>query len=186
MSSKLAVIAMAAALATGAAAAADPERWLHVNVAERTGEAERVSVNLPLSLVEEVLPLVNAHHFRGGKIRIEDAQLQGTDLKGIWKALRSTRDAEFVTVEGADEDVKVAKSGGFMVVKVAGHGEHPENVDVRVPLDVVDALFAGDAAELDVMAAVKALASRPDGDIVIVHDDDADVRVWIDSVASAK
>ena len=35
------------------------ERWLHVRVEEGGADGERVSVNIPLSIIESVLPLID-------------------------------------------------------------------------------------------------------------------------------
>jgi len=56
-------------------------------------------------------------------------------------------------------------------------------VRVRFPLDVVDALLSGGENELDLIAALDALADHGGGDLVTVESDDESIRVWIDTDA---
>ena len=168
-------------LSASTALTAQADRWLHVRVEDSGEKAETVSVNIPLSLVEQVLPLIHDERIKGGRVRLDGADLDGTDLRALWKAVRESKDAEYVTVEGRDDNVRVAKSGGYFLVKASGKGEKHERVDVKVTLGVVDALFSGGKDEVDVRAAVRALADLSDTDIVTVHDDESHVRIWIDS-----
>lgn len=61
-----------------------------------------------------------------------------------------------------------------------------ENVDVKIPLTVVNALVAPGNNELDVVAAIKALAAHGDTEIVNVKDGNNTVRVWLDSKSAAE
>jgi len=170
-----------AALAWTAAPAATGDLWLHVRVEEAGESAEKVNVNIPLSLVEEILPAIESHELHGGKVRVDADEFEGTDLRAVWEAIRKTRDAEFVTVESPDENVRVAKEGNFLVVHATDRGDEAETVDVRIPLSVVDALFSAGPGELDVLAAIRALGEHAGGDLVTVRSSDANVRVWIDT-----
>ncbi len=175
--------AIGLALAAGAARTAASEPWLHVHVVESGGDGETVRVNVPIELVEKVLPLIRHERLREGKVRIEmgDSDFSTADLRAVWQAVRTSRDAEYVTVEGPDEKVRVAKRGEEILVLVDGTAQKAEKVEARIPLDVLDALFSGPEEELDVQAAIRVLARRGSGDIVTVEDGDTRVRVWIDS-----
>lgn len=156
------------------------ERWLHVHVVEEGGSGDTVRVNLPLSTIESLLPLVQAEGLQGGKFRLEGDDLEGVDVHAIWKALRETGDADFVTVDGTDGHVRVSRSGRFLLATVEGRDDDRETVKVRVPIAVVDALFSGPDDEIDLVAAVRALGDY-DGDIVRVEGGDSRVRVWVDA-----
>src|SRR5437867_2055114 len=179
-------LALASAASRSAAPLSGADRWIHVRV-EQTGERpESVRVNVPLSLVEKVAPLVQEEGLRHGKVRLGFSELGSVDLRAAWKALKETGDAEFVTVEGADGTVRVAREGDYLVVRVAdskekskGNGEQGARVDARLPLDVVDALLSGSPDELDVLAGVRALAAH-EGDLITVKDRESVVHVWID------
>jgi hypothetical protein len=118
-------------------------------------------------------------------------------------------DGEFVTVNGTDEDVRVAKQDGFLLVHVTEksgrlhhHGKALKNhdeknspekesaeagahtvshVEVKVPMKVVDALFSAGKDELDIVAGLRALAAQGDTELVSVKDEENTVRVWVDS-----
>ncbi len=180
----LACVAGAVLLSLSSAAAA--EKWLHVRVEENGSRGERVSVNVPLELVERMLPLISIDELQHGKLDLDD-HLEGIDLRELAAALRDAPDADFVTVEREDENVRVSKEGEFLVVRVQEQGRHSdEKVRVRIPLAVVDALFGGEPHELDLLAALEALGEYSDSALVDVETDDGSVRVWIDSNESGQ
>ncbi|MFQ5350085.1 MAG: hypothetical protein ACE5EG_06560, partial [Thermoanaerobaculia bacterium] len=79
--------------------------------------------------------------------------------------------------------VRVWKEGGYLMVSVIEDGG--ENVEVRVPGRVVDALLSGEGDELDLLAALEALVDEGEGQLVQVTGDDENVRVWVDRIAEA-
>jgi hypothetical protein len=170
----------ALALAT-AAAAATTERYLHVKV-EDTKNGEKVNVNVPLSLAEKILPTVNHGDLHDGKVSVHKAELNGVDVRAILDAIRTTPDNEFVTVTEKNQDVRVAKSNGNIVIHVKDTSGEGQTVDVTVPMKVVDALFStAKEDELDIAAALRALSDAGDILIVTVQDASQHVRVWVDS-----
>jgi hypothetical protein len=162
--------------------------WLHVRV-EEAKEASKVAVNLPMAVVEAVLKASPEMIEKHGKIHLGDEHgIQMADLRKAWKALADVGDAELVTVESEDENVKVMRKGDLVQVFVdrkakpgkdgkAAHGG--EEVRVEVPVSLVDAFLSGDGEDGNIQAAVAELQKRR-GNIVTVHDDDSNVRVWID------
>jgi len=56
-----------------------------------------------------------------------------------------------------------------------------ENVDIRVPLEVADALFSGPTNELNVAAALDLLAKHKEMELVSVKDSENTVRVWMNT-----
>jgi protoporphyrinogen oxidase len=109
------------------------------------------------------------------------------------EALRTTPDNEFITVESTHENVRVAKAGGNLLIKVQENKEttgskgktetktKAETVNVTIPIPVVDALLSGGQDELDVLAAVRALGAVADTVLVSVDDQHSKVRIWVDS-----
>lgn len=167
------------------AGAAGEERWLHIHVDEGA-QGDRVRVNVPLSMVEQLLPAIHAENFRGGRVRIDGADLGDVDARAIWQAVRGAKDGEFVRVNSrSDGDVTVSKRDGMMLVTVDETGEGAERVRVRVPVAFVDALFAPGGGELDVAAAMRALSDAGDGELVTVESGDEKVRIWVDRNAAA-
>jgi hypothetical protein len=175
-------------LPAATAAAQTGTAWLHVRV-EEAKEASKVSVNLPMTVVEAVLKASPDIIEKHGKIHFgEEHGLKMADIRKAWKALAEAGDAELVTVESEDENVKVMRKGDLVQVFVdnkakPGKDGKPakggEEVRVEVPVSLVDAFLSGEGEEGNIQAAVAELQKRR-GDIVRVKDDDSNVRVWID------
>jgi len=192
MTRKLQAIAIAGLLAAAAmmmaasAMAATSERYLHVRV-EDSAKGESVNVNVPLSMAEKILPAVNHGNLHQGKVTISTSEMNGIDVRAILDAIRTAPDNEFVTVKQKDQDVRVAKSNGNLVVHVRDSSKEGQKVDVTVPMKVVDALFStAKQDELDVAAALHALSDAGDTLLVTVQDATEHVRIWVDSRSAAE
>jgi len=194
------------------------DRWLHVRVISSDNRGETVRVNIPLDMAEKVLPAINKDRLHSGKVRISEADCNGLDIKAILEAVRNSKDGEFVTVQGDENDVRVAKQGGYLLIHVTDkfgkhhvgrHMNHSDSsvssdksdksdktdktakvqavsaresqVEIKVPMKVIDALFSAGKDELDLVAALHALATYGDTELVCVKDDENTVRVWLDS-----
>lgn len=190
----LAAVALLAAIITPAAAQAQAQakdtdgKWLHVRVIEEGEKGESVRVNIPLALAEAILPSIKVKHFDKGKVKLEDhmrAHIEEVDLRAILDAVKTAQDGEFVTIESkSKESVRVAKKGGYLLVEVRERdkdGKDREKVDVKIPMTVVEALLSGGKDELDILAAIRALARHGDTELVSVQDRNTTVRVWVDS-----
>jgi hypothetical protein len=158
------------------------DRWLHVRVESSQPKNETVRVNVPLELAEKVLPAINQDPLRNGKVKIDLAQANGVDLHTLFEAIRSAKDGEFVTVQSNDSDVRVAKQAGYFLVHVheKGNGKK-DQVEIRVPMKVAEALLSAAHDELDILAAVRALSSQGDTELVSVRNNEETVRIWLDS-----
>jgi hypothetical protein len=177
----LCLLATGTLTAATAAMAGTTERYLHVKV-DDAKNGESVNVNVPLSLAEKILPAVNKGNLHAGKVTVGDIDTDGVDIRGILDAIRSAPDNEFVTVKQKDQEVRVAKSNGNLIVHVKNNDKDGERVDVTVPMKVVDALFStAKKDELDIAAAIRALSDAGDILIVTVQDASQHVRVWVDS-----
>jgi hypothetical protein len=193
------------------ASSSSTDRWLHVRVVNADDNNETVRVNVPLDLAEKVLPTINKDRLHNGKVKIDENSMHGdVDLHALMDAIRTAKDGEYVTVQGTENDVRVAKEGGHLIVHVSdksGHGIHhhhakqnaagksddtkmeakhasldnPSEVEVKIPMKVIDALFSAGKDEIDIVAALKALSAAGDTELVSVKADDSTVRVWIDS-----
>jgi hypothetical protein len=175
-----------------AAYAAGGERYLHVKVEDQKN-GESVNVNLPLAMAEKILPTVNKGNLHEGRVTISQADMEGVDIKAILDAVRTAPDNEFVTVKEKDQDVRVAKQNGNLVIHVRDKegrdkgrdSENEQKVDVTVPMKVVDALFStAKQNELDIAAALRALDDAGETLLVTVQDAEQHVRIWIDSKSS--
>jgi hypothetical protein len=158
------------------------DRWLHVRVISSDAKGETVRVNVPLELAEKVLPAINKNRLHDGKVRIDDAHVNDVDLRALVDAIRTTKDGEFVTVQSNDCDVRVAKQSNHLIVHVLDkQNSKKSEVEVKVPMKVIDALFSAGKDELDLVAALHALSAQGDTELVSVKDHENTVRVWLDS-----
>jgi hypothetical protein len=189
--SLLLVASVLTPLPSPAQTATKTDQWIHVRVESKDDNGETVRVNVPIEMAVKVLPAIHHDQLQGGKIRICKGDLNDVDIHALLDAVRTAKDGEYVTVQGTDENVRVSKNAGYLYVHVQEkkHGEKhgktgssAENkVEVKVPMKVVDALFSAGKDELDVVAALHALSSSGDTELVSVKDDENTVRVWIDS-----
>jgi hypothetical protein len=162
--------------------ASSHDRWLHVRVANPGRNEETVRVNVPLELAEKVLPTINKDRLHSGRVRFDDIDCHGVDLRALLDAVRTSKDGEFVTVQSKDSDVRVAKRNGTLFVHVFEKNRPKKSeVEVKVPMRVVDALFSAGKDELDLIAGLRALSLQGDTELVSVKDEENTVRVWLDS-----
>ena len=177
---------LAVLLAGTIAWAASPERYLHVKVSNPSTH-ELVRVNVPLSLAEKVIPAINHGQLRNGKVQIGEFKADDVDVRAILDALKTAPEGEFVTVQNNDNDVRVAKEHGQLIVHVIGKGSDKQNVDVTIPWEVAQALISNTTEhQLNIEAAVQALQNAGDITLVKVTGSEENVRVWIDSNSSDK
>lgn len=155
--------------------------WIHLEVKEGHDQEETVKVNLPLSMLETAMDVVQNEHFHKGHFRMHTrCHLSVADIKNLWNELRKAGDAEFVTVEKKDETVRIAKSGNYLTIKVTESKGKKNQVDIKVPVAVMDALFSGEGEELDIKAALQSLQKADLGEVLTVTDDHTHVKLWID------
>ena len=165
-----------------ATTSAKADRWLHVRVVSTDGKGETVRVNVPLELAEKVLPAINHDRLHDGKVKIDCAHVNDVDLRTLVEAIHTAKDGEYVTVQGNENDVRVAKQSNYLIVHVLDKGKsRKQQVEIKVPMKVVDALFSAGKDELDLVAALHALSAQGDTELVSVKDEGNTVRVWLDS-----
>ncbi|MBV9885268.1 MAG: hypothetical protein JO119_01855, partial [Acidobacteria bacterium] len=144
---------------------ASRDRWLHVRVDDPDSKGEIVRVNIPLELAEKVLPTIDKDQFHKGRVKIDHFDCNGVDFHALLNAVRDSKDGEFVTVQDKDQDVRVAKQNNYFLVHVIDKESSKDskdhkrsNVEVKIPMKVVDALFSAGKDEVDLVAGLHALA----------------------------
>lgn len=181
------VLAVAGPFAVAATAQdAGPRPWLHVRVTGDGDGSENVRVNVPLSAAEALLGLVPHRISSDGRLRLagREMPINVAAVRDLWQAVVQVGDTEFVAVDGEDETVRIARAGDRITVRVEERDEDgDETVDVQLPVVVLNALLAGDGETLNVRAAVERLGELR-GEIVRVSEDERQIRVWIDELAS--
>ena len=166
----------------GSASAPASSAWVHVRV-EEANRSSRVSVNLPMPVVEAALSAAPETIVSKGRVKIGDSKcgISLAEMRKIWQEVRDGGDAELATIEEKDETVRVARRGDLVQIHVTERGGK-EEVTVDVPVGVVDAALRGQGDTIDFKALVQELRKHR-GDVVRVSGDDSDVRVWIDETA---
>ena len=171
------------------------DQWIHVRVVSKEDKGETVRVNVPIELAEKVIPAINKDNLKHGRLHIDNGHMDDVDFRALLDAVRTAKDGQYVTVHSNESNVKVEKKAGYLYVFVTDKDEarksakgdakaasaNESKVEVKVPMKVVDALFSGGKDELDLVAALKALAANGDVELVSVKDSENTVRVWIDS-----
>lgn len=187
---KAKTIAMTAlfAFALTAARVSASDLWLHIKVHDAR-ENSHVRINLPLSMVMKTAALIPSDARNSGRIRINDEDLDVAELRQIWNEVRNRPDATYVTVEERDSKVRVAKRGDYLHIVAKdrdGYRGRRENVEMKIPIEVVSALLSGQGDEMNVGAAIQALARRGEGELVTVNGDDETVRIWVDAISEMR
>lgn len=169
------------AVAAAPASAADSDLWFHVTVDEQRGERAQIKIHLPLKLVERLAPMLSSGiDHRGSRFRINQREVTPAEAREMWRALRDADEAPFVDVRSGRDRVRISKSAGMLHLRATDDRPYGEDVRVRIPEAVVDALLSGDEGEYEIAAALRVLARQGAGDLVQIDSDDADVRIWID------
>jgi hypothetical protein len=184
---------------TTTASSSKSEQWIHVRVESKEDHGETVRVNVPIEMAAKVIPAINKNNLHDGKLHIDSMHTNDVDLRAIVDAVRSSRDGEYVTVQSNENNVRVAKSAGYLYIHVTDKSDgkkaatkdektgakataaHESKVEIKVPMKVVDALVSAGKDELDIVAALKALSAHGDTELVTVKDAENTVRVWVDS-----
>jgi hypothetical protein len=171
-----------AVLLAGAAFAAS-NQWVHVHI-ENPSNQEKVRMNIPIALMETMMPLIEEKGMERGMIHLHDKDMSVRELRSMWKQVRAAGDNEFLSVENRDGSFHVYTKDGYLMVKP--DKESRKHVEVQIPLAVVDAMLSGEGEELNLSAAVKALKDSGVHDIITVKDEDKTVHVWIDESNQVK
>jgi hypothetical protein len=173
------LVAIAALLAAPVAYGAEETRWVNVHVTENSSNTN-VEVHLPLNLVLTVLRNVDVENFHGGHVDLELDDDMDINFPEIMQAIKDAPDGKFVTVTSDEADVNVHKEGGTIYIDVNQKEDEMAKVQVTVPVEMMDALTFGEENTLDVAALLEAFDNLPDGELVRVTSNEANVRVWIE------
>ena len=148
MKKKWITLAMLFCLTAGTAWAGASGHWLHVRVQEDGDDGERISVNIPLSLVQAILPAIETDEFRGGRIDLGHGEIEDNltirpirglsaevDKTDVWAKTEETVTLLFI------KSSKNAKQGDAMTVyEIKDNAEYPEHaVTIAIPGHVIGA-----------------------------------------------
>jgi len=164
-------------------AEAQEAHWLHVRV-EEPGET-RVSMNLPLALVEIGLDMADRHVMQGkGTHWGPEGKVSVADLRRMWTELETVGDADFVEIQDGDTHVHVSRRGDQVLMRI------DEGLKTRIrmemPTAVVQTMLGTEGEELNLRDAVRELARSGSRDILEVQDGETTVRIWIGASGEAR
>ena len=119
------------------------DSWLHIRVEERGRGGENISVNIPLALVEALIPAIETEEFNRGRIHIGDADLDGIDLHEILLAVRDAPDADYVKVNVNGKEHTPPEISALVLRKLKEAAESYFNLQNYLVQSVVGALIMG-------------------------------------------
>ena len=174
-------LAAAIALLVLPVSAQEPQKWLHLQVADGDSGTGNLALNIPLSMVSAFLATMPSERLsEDGELTV--AERHGASISGLremWRELKNADDIEFFTAQHDDETVRVSRTGSQLEVWLESE---QEMVQVEMPVVVVDALLLGDGETLNLSAAIDELSTL-EGDIVRASRmgaSEQQVRIWID------
>ncbi len=177
------MLVLTVAIYTSVCAAQGANYWLHVRV-QSPEKSDAVKVNVPLSLVQAVLPVIDSEEFNQGRIKLGEQELTVPEIRAIWETIKAQGSYELASIDSGEDRVRIALEGDELFVRsIEGSGTQ---VLVNIPVSVVDALLSGEGDTLDLKAGIEALQMVGAMDLVTVNDGESMVRVWIDEVNTSE
>ncbi len=169
------LLAVAVALLAAPVPAAAADLWLRVDVQHQGEDGGRIKINVPLSLMEVVIESADGQKLFGPL----DVAKGHVDIGKMWQSIRDMASEEIVTIESEDEVVKVWKDREYFRVDVKD-GDEGSEVEVKIPIGLMDYLFNAERTGFDFQELVKALRGYAPLQLVKVVSNDENVSVWIE------
>ena len=163
-------------LLTASSAFAKGSPWLHLEVNDPSDDTS-VNLNVPLSLAELVLDVVDTSEVKTNIRTSLPGELSISDLRKIWNELDAVGDAVLFTAKEKGSEVRIAREGSALVIRASEDGG--EQVRAHVPGRVVDALFSGKGEDLNLRAAIHELKHAGRSDILNIQDGESTVRLYV-------
>ena len=173
------VMFVGAVASVGTQAQQTSEPWIHVEI-DRDGD-DHINLNLPLAAIEAAIALAPSSIVENGQLQLGQAhEVPVAAIRGMWEELRSVGNAEFATIQHEGNDVRIAREGDTILVRVNEEGDDDDaDVRVEIPVPVVDALLSGEGDMLNIRAAIQELSAMR-GEMVRVIEANNNIRIWID------
>lgn len=186
MNGKKAFVIALLAVGVMAARVSAEDLYIHVKVHDAK-EDSHVNINLPLSVVEKSSAFIPSDARKSGKLRIDDKDVSVAELREMWAELQKHPDATWISVDEKDSKVRVSKRGNYLHILANDRKDGSnENVEIKIPASVVAAMLSTNGDELDIAAAIRALAREGEGELVTVTGDNETVRIWVDAQSESK
>ncbi len=167
---------LSAPIASAASSSREDVIWLHVEVKDEGGDHTKVKINLPLSLIEVVVDSIDKREFMS---HLEE-QAPSLDIPRLWREIRKAELGEFVTVESDNEHVKVWKDRDAFRITVKEEGETEPNMEVKIPLEIMDFVFNSKGKSFNFQELVESLRGHLPLTLVQGRHSDESVRIWLE------
>lgn len=172
MAPALALVAMAA---TASAGAEEPAIWLRVEINQAAHDHAKISMTVPLSLIEVVIENVDP-----SRVMTEIKTEKGIDLAKMWKQIRNMDLDEFITVDTDDAKVRVYKDTKFFRVTVQESEYDSPNVEMKVPFPIMDYLLQPHKEGFKFSELVESVRGSLPMTLLEATHDEGMVKVWIE------
>ncbi len=160
-------------------ALAQTRQWVHVRVASE-GE-EKFNLNLPLSLIDTRLPMIEDKQFgnhRSHGMHWENQEWTIEELRELWNAVKQEHGYDLASFGNRDSEVRLFLDDKYL--RVESEESSRDRVTARIPISVVDALLSGSGNRLDLSAGIDALKQLDGDELISVEAERGSVQVWID------
>lgn len=166
-------------LACAAPLGAAEGSWIHVEVQDRERRATTVRVNLPMSALLRALPLIPDPRESRCRFVVGDARITSAEMRRLWQQLEAAPEGTVVRQASRDLAIAAERSSGMVRIRFYEHDDG-ESVAVTMREPVVRAL-GSTWTRHGLAEALRTLAEQGGGEILMVDEDDALVRIWIDA-----
>jgi len=150
--------------------------WLHVEVNDQAGEHQKVKVNVPLSLIDIVVDSIDKREFMSN---LEEGH-PSLDIPKLWREVRKMNGSDFVTVESEKEHVRVWKDNEFFRINVQEEGYSEPNIEVKLPLAIMDYVFESRTKDLNFEDLVDQLRGHLPLTLVTLKHEENRVKIWLE------
>lgn len=169
-------------IAAAPALAAAGVSWLHIHVNDNGPDPENVRVNVPVSVIDAVLPEFEKHTRHENEFDIGNCEMTVAEYRQSIRTLSSSPRRE-IKMDRARGTIVMRRDGPNLILVQTPKNGNTSKTHVRMPWNVATALAKGTGKTLDVTGAMRALAQAGQGEIAVDDEDGSRVRIWIDEVA---
>jgi hypothetical protein len=156
---------------------------LHVEVVEDHGSEAKVSLTMPLDLLEAFASSIETEDARDVLVELED---EGFDLRKFWQEVRDADIREFFTLDVEDAHIRAWREDGLFRVSVDAEESEKRGkfgdratVNIQIPEKLMDYLV-NETEELTPEDLLQSLREFGPITLVEVESENESVRVWLE------
>jgi hypothetical protein len=160
---------------TASAVAQEPAIWLRVEINQARHDHAKVSMTVPLSLIEVVIENVDP-----SRVMTEIKTEKGIDLAKMWRQIRNMDLDEFITVDTDEAKVKVYKDTKFFRVTVQEEDYDSPNVEMKIPFPIMDYMLQSHKDGFKFSELVESVRGSLPMTLLEANHDEGMVKVWLE------